>query len=94
MAILFVTYELNAPGRKYQPVYDYLKKHAYCRGTEGKRLESSWLLDTSKTAKQVRDEMRELIDENDVLFVAPIKKAWAANNYYCGTWLNKDERSW
>jgi len=94
MAVLFVTYELNRPGRDYNPIWDYLKKHAYCRGTEKKRLTSSWLLDTTKTAKQVRDEMRPLIDENDVLFVVKITKQWAANNYYCGTWLNDDSRNW
>lgn len=94
MAILFVTYELNAPGRDYKTLYDYLKTFTYCRGTEKKRLESSWLLDTSKTAATVRDEMIKLMDSNDVLFVTPIGRSWASFNYYCADWLNDPKRNW
>lgn len=89
MAIVLVTYDLKQPGRSYQPVWDYLKKFAYCKG-----LESVWLLDTTTPTATIRDNLRALVDANDVIFVVRLTQDWASFNYYCGDWLNKPERSW
>lgn len=89
MAIVMVTYDLKAPGRNYQPVHDYLKTFTWCKG-----LESVWLLDTTTPTEIIRDKLRSLVDQNDVLFVTRLQRDWASLNYYCGDWLNKPERSW
>lgn len=89
MAILLVTYDLKAPGRNYTPVHDYLKGYKHC-----KKLESVWLLDTAKAPKQIRDDLGNLIDKNDVVFVTKLDRSWAARNYPCGSWLNAPERNW
>lgn len=89
MAILLVTYDLKQPGRNYTPVHEYLKRFTYC-----KYLESVWLLDTHISAGTVRDELRKVIDANDVVFVTRIVADWAAVNYGCGDWLNESRRSW
>ena len=89
MAVILVTYDLKAPGRNYNPVHDYLKKYTYC-----KKMESVWLLDTTKTTTQIRDDLQALVDSNDVLFVVKITQSWASVNFGCSQWLNDSARSW
>lgn len=89
MSILLVTYDLKAPGRNYQPVHDYFKQFNRC-----KDLESVYLIETSKTATNVRDEMTPLVDANDKVFVVKITRSWASRNFGCGNWLNDPARKW
>ncbi|MGG2399314.1 hypothetical protein ACJRW5_20445 [Pseudomonas sp. SH1-B] len=89
MTVYCVTYDLKAPGKDYTPVHDYLKQFAYC-----KNLESFWLIDTTKTSAEIRDDLRNLSDSNDVFFVARLQGSWASLNYGCGDWLNSKNRNW
>lgn len=89
MAVYCVTYDLKAPGKDYSSLHDHLKKYAYC-----KRLESFWLIDTQKTASQIRDDLKNVVDSNDVVFVARLQGNWASWNYGCGDWLNDKNRKW
>jgi hypothetical protein len=89
MAILMVTYDLKQPGRDYSPVHRYLKQFTYC-----KDLESFWLLDTTRTTKEVRDSLQSLVDGNDKVFVARLYRDWGAYNFGCGSWLNEESRNW
>jgi hypothetical protein len=89
MAILLATCDLKQPGRDYTPVHDYLKRFTYCKG-----LESVWLLDTTTPCQQVRDNLKNLVDANDIVFVAHFMRDWAASNYNCGDWLNDERRNW
>lgn len=75
MNTIQINYDLRAPGRDYQPVYDYIKRHSSCH-----LLESCWLVRTNKTAKQVRDDVRGLIDRNDRVATFNVTgDAWATN---------------
>lgn len=89
MTVYCVTYDLNSPGQKYKEVSDYLKQFAYC-----KHLESFWLIDTSKTAAQIRDDLKSKVDANDMVFVARLQGSWASWNYGCADWLNDSKRNW
>ena len=89
MAIILVTYDLKKPGQDYDAVHDYLKRFTRCKG-----LESVWLLDTTTSWSAIRDHLKSLVDDNDVLFVVRITRDWASFNYHCGDWLNKPERTW
>ncbi|MFH7118699.1 hypothetical protein ACHWGW_33925, partial [Klebsiella pneumoniae] len=89
MAIYCVTYDLKAPGRNYDEVFDYLKNFTYC-----KHLESFWLIDTTLTAAQLRDGLKSRVDSNDILFVARLQREWASRNYPCADWLNSEKRNW
>ena len=88
MAVILVTYDLRQPGRNYQPVYDYLKRFTYCKG-----MESVWLLDTSTSTTQIRDDLQRLIDANDRVFAVRITREWGSVNYQCGDWLNEPGRT-
>lgn len=89
MAVILVTYDLKQPGRNYQPVYDYLKTHTWCKG-----IESVWLLDTTKSVSTIRDEIGRIVDSNDIIFVVRLMREWASRHYYCGDWLNSQDRNW
>ncbi|EIA5988934.1 hypothetical protein KFA76_001209 [Escherichia coli] len=89
MAIYCITYDLKAPGRNYDEVFDYLKQFTYC-----KYLESFWLVDTTLTATQLRDGLQARVDSNDILFVARLQGEWASRYYPCGDWLNFEKRNW
>lgn len=89
MAVLLVTYDLKAPGRNYQPVWDYLKTFAYC-----KDLESVWLIDTTITTEAVRTALQSKVDANDKIFVARLQRDWASLHFGCGDWLNDTRRNW
>ncbi len=89
MAVILVTYDLKAPGRNYQPVYDYLKQFTYC-----KSLESVWLLDTTTTPGQIRNALSSIVDANDTTFVVQITQNWGSWNYGCADWLNDPKRDW
>jgi hypothetical protein len=90
MAVYLITYDLKQPGRNYQPLHDYIKQtFKYCKG-----LESAWLVDTQKSAEDIRDALTSRVDTNDVLFVARLTGDWASRNYPCATWLKEPGRTW
>ncbi|WP_461516097.1 hypothetical protein [Porticoccus sp.] len=89
MAIYCVTYDLKAPGKDYSSVHRYLKTFTHC-----KQMESFWLLDTAKQAKEIRDELKSRVDSNDTIFVAELQKHWASFGYNCTDWLKDASRSW
>lgn len=89
MAVVLVTYDLKAPGRNYQPVYDYLKTFTWC-----KDLESVWLLDTTTSTQTIRDELQKRVDGNDKVFVVRLTQTWNSLNFGCAEWLNRPGRGW
>lgn len=90
MAIFMITYDLKKPGRDYSSVHEHIKEnYAYCKG-----LESFWLVESNKSAAGIRDELSEVVDSNDVIFVARLGGNWASWNYGCADWLKSSNRSW
>ena len=85
MAIFAVSYDLRAPGRNYQPLYDVLE------GSGVRALESFWFVEANMTPTEVRDILRKSMDQNDGLFVSTIEPGptWAAYKLLPGAleWL-------
>lgn len=68
MKTISVSYDLRQPGRDYEPVYAYLKSTGnWCHA-----LESFWLIRTTKSAVEVRDDLLALIDANDQILCADV----------------------
>lgn len=84
MTNVLITYDLRAPGRDYEKVYDYLKKLPAKRG-----LESVWFARTEKSAAEIRDDLKKLVDANDRVFVCVVGR-WAGLRLMnkAGDWLN------
>lgn len=71
---ILVSYDLMAPGKNYENLISFLKTFY----SWAKPLESVWLIKTSSTAEQVRDELLNHVDKNDELVVIDVTKKSAA----------------
>ncbi|MBA1146666.1 hypothetical protein H0Z60_06300 [Ectothiorhodospiraceae bacterium WFHF3C12] len=74
MAVYQIDYDLRKQ-RNYQALYDRLKSYsAWCRP-----LESTWVIETTQTASQVRDYLKGAIDPDDGILVTRLsgEAAWA-----------------
>ncbi|MBN3489987.1 hypothetical protein JV173_00520 [Acholeplasma equirhinis] len=68
----------------YENLYVYIKKFdAWCH-----YLESVWLVKSSKSASQIRDEAIKYIKNTDKLFVIEVQNHWASLN------INKQGVEW
>jgi len=78
MNTLLVGYDLNKPSQNYEGLIDALKSY----GTWWHHLDSTWLVRTTKTPSQLRDELKELIDANDELLVMNVSgDVWATAGF-------------
>ncbi|OLP00205.1 hypothetical protein BVU76_21695 [Mycolicibacterium porcinum] len=76
MAHFVVTYDLSTPGRDYNRLFTYLKRFSHA-----KPVESVWVIETSKSAAALRDEMKMYVDSNDKIFIIKASTAnWATSN--------------
>ena len=83
---LLISYDLIAPGKDYEKLYEYLKGFPYW----AKPLESLWVVKTSKEYDIVRDEIKDFIDANDKLIVVDITgdaMAWYGLSSEVSQWL-------
>lgn len=83
MTTYIVCYDLRK-SRDYQPLYDKLKSYTKW----AKITESNWAIVTAKTAPEVRDELKAVMDKDDRLFVVKSGVAAAWSNSICkNQWL-------
>lgn len=74
-----VTYDLCSPGRNYNSLYEYLKsfpKWAHIT-------ESTWFISSDKECFDIAEEINDLIDSNDRIFVAELTGVSAWRNVIC-----------
>lgn len=85
MAVHWVNYDLNKTGQNYDKLIEYLKSH----NSWAKPLRSSYFVNTSLTAGQLRDGIGGCIDQNDDVVVVPVGgQGWA-------TWgISKEVTDW
>ncbi|MCB2190317.1 MAG: SinR family protein [Deltaproteobacteria bacterium] len=88
MAVRLIGYDLNKPGKDYKPLYDGIKKVG---STWWHYLDSTWLVVTDKSPSDIRDELKQYIDNNDHLMVVALSGAWATQNLSkeCNDWLHQ-----
>ena len=71
MAVYIVTYDLNREVVRPNILAEIKQK------TWAKLSESSYAIDTTETAQDVFNRLRPLIDDDDNLFVIPLRKPYA-----------------
>ena len=81
--ICSINYDLKKPGRNYEELYTAIKS---C-GVWWHYLGSTWLLDTSLTAKQVWDRLSPHIDTNDRVLVIGVTQDYEG-------WLTSEAWEW
>lgn len=85
MSTLLVGYDLNKV-KDYEPLWEYLKSHS----NWWHHLDSTWIIVTSKTPVQVRDDINRLIDRDDEVLVVDItgkSAAWTGFPERGSQWL-------
>lgn len=76
MALHAISYDLSKPGRNYDSLFEAIKTlGAWCHA-----LESTWVVNTTLSAGQVRDRLIKVIDSNDHLLVTELTGSWASFN--------------
>ena len=89
MARYIITYDLAAPGRGYEELYDRIKSY----GTWAHIMESVWAIVTTSSAAEVREYLSKALDDNDKLLVGPLgAAAWQGLSSKISNWL-KDNHS-
>jgi hypothetical protein len=68
--VLLITYDLNAPGKNYDRLYEEIKK----AGTWWHHLDSTWLIETQSSPQQWYERLAPHIDRNDFLFVIEVER--------------------
>lgn len=85
MATYMVTYDLHLHGQNYECITSKLKEY----GTHWHAQGSVWIIKTSTSAAQVRDELLDCLDSNDKLIVAKLagEAAWFGYPANTTSWL-------
>lgn len=83
MSVYCVSYDLNKSGQNYSGLHDELKNSS----SWWHYLDSTWLISTHETAKQLSDRLLTKIDTNDRILVIKV------TNDYSG-WLTQDAWDW
>lgn len=79
MSSKIIEYDLRAPGRDYDALYEIIKGYeAWAHVTE-----STWYVKTDSTCEQVRDKLLTVMDTNDRLFVGELTGTAAWHNVIC-----------
>lgn len=90
MAVYALTYDLHKPDQDYEDLIQAIKS----LGGYSHRFDSFWLVETSSTATEIRDNLQKYLDSNDSLFVIKTIKHWSSWNLAEGgvDWLKSDDR--
>jgi hypothetical protein len=88
MPVYMVGYDLNNPGKDYGELIAAIKGY----GTWWHHLDSTWLIVTEQTTTEVRDYVKQFMDQNDELLVTKLSGAWATANIpkSGNDWLQKN----
>ena len=85
MPMVLVTYDLNAPSRDYNALYEKLKNY----NGWTRLMDSTWVVFTSYgDATSVANDLLTVLDKNDTLFTCIVNKG-----EYAG-WLSEAEWTW
>jgi len=86
MPLYIVSYDLNEKSsRTYKELYDALQSYPYWAHP----LESTWMVSTDHTARELEEHLRHFLGQNDNLLVVEFKK----DADYWG-WLSKSFWEW
>lgn len=87
MATYIVTYDLRAPNRNYEALYEAIKKY---RGWAHIN-ESVWAVVSEQSAVHVRDSLMRFMDQNDSIFVVKSGTEAAWRGVLCkNEWLKEN----
>lgn len=88
--IYLISYDLNEPNKDYKALYEEIKTAPGWAHI----MESVWLISTSKTIEHWSDKLREVMDDNDQVFVVDItgqaRQGWLKTTHW--EWIKKYDK--
>lgn len=83
-----ISYDLMNPGKDYSDLYERIKSYQAWAHV----LESVWVVKSSSSAVQIRDNLMQVMDSNDKLFVAKLsgEAAWYNLSESISKWLKEN----
>jgi hypothetical protein len=87
MKTYLISYDLGVPETHsdYISLFQHLKK---LYSPWARPVKSVWIIKSKKTAGQIRDEIKTVLDTNDKLIVLELSKTWGTYN------ISKDVTDW
>ena len=83
MKAFSIIYDLTAPGRNYEPLYDAIR----ASGKWWHYLDSTWIVVTNESALQIWNRLANHIDKNDYLLIIEVRDNVQG-------WLPKEAWEW
>lgn len=85
LLVYTISYDLNRPGKDYPNLYETIK----ALGSWCHPVDSTWYVDTMRTAVQVRDALQSVVDSTDQILVssASAPGAWTGLDDEVSAWL-------
>lgn len=83
MTVYQVDYDLKEPGQNYEEVHETIKQI----GDTIHPLESTWMVDTTNSTSEIRDELMAVADENDHITVVEFDRPYS---FY----LSSSDKEW
>lgn len=78
MRTYLVGYDLNTPGKNYEPLWKALREGF---SNWWHHLDSTWIIKTNLTAAQIATVLGAHIDANDELLVVRLQGEWASHHF-------------
>ena len=89
--IYSISYDLRQPGRNYDDLYDTIKSAP----SWAHAMDSLWFISTNESVDVWSTRLRQVIDDNDWLFVVDItgqpRQGWMKKSIW--EWINKHDRA-
>jgi hypothetical protein len=83
-----IGYDLNKSGQDYKTLIENIKK----LGSWWHCLDSTWIIKSDSTAKDIRNHLIQFTDNNDELLVTKLsgEAAWDGFRTECSNWLSQN----
>lgn len=88
MSTKLIAYDLNRPGQNYDELIAAIKK----LGAWWHHLDSTWLVKSNLSTKQIRDQLRSYVDAGDELLVVNVTgdaRSWTGFNARGSNWIKE-----
>ena len=82
--ILSISYDLKKPGRNYDDLYETIKSAP----SWAHAMDSLWFISTGESVETWSNRLRQVMDQNDWLFVVDI------TGQSCNGWMKKEIWEW
>lgn len=88
--VLIVSYDLNTPGKSYEPLLKLIKSYPGWARLGG----SAYLIATDLEPVAVRDALQKTLDQNDKLYVgvSPAPSAWKGMPNDVSNWIVANQK--